>query len=69
MTRPRLLDLFGGEGLAAYGYALAGFHVTSVEMGAPWASPRGLSLGIPPAYSRFLGEQLLAHLGAEAVAA
>jgi len=30
-VRPRLLDLFGGEGLAALGYARAGFEVTSVE--------------------------------------
>jgi DNA (cytosine-5)-methyltransferase 1 len=28
-------------------------------MGAPWASARGLSLGIPVAYTRFLGEQLI----------
>jgi DNA (cytosine-5)-methyltransferase 1 len=33
-------------------------------MDAPWASPRGLALGIPPAYTRFIGEQLLAHLAA-----
>ena len=31
-------------------------------MGAPWASPRGLALGIPPAYTRFIGEQLMAQL-------
>ena len=31
-------------------------------MGAPWASPRGLSLGIPPAYTRFIGEQLISAL-------
>lgn len=30
--RPRLLDLFGGEGLAALGYALAGYDVVSVEI-------------------------------------
>jgi DNA (cytosine-5)-methyltransferase 1 len=29
--RPRVLDLFGGEGLAALGWALAGFDVLSVE--------------------------------------
>jgi DNA (cytosine-5)-methyltransferase 1 len=33
-------------------------------MGAPWASPRGLSLGIPPVYTQFIGEQLMAHLTA-----
>ena len=31
-------------------------------MGAPWASPRGLSLGIPPAYTQFIGEQVMTHL-------
>lgn len=31
MTRPRLLDLFAGEGGAAYGYMLAGFEVTAVD--------------------------------------
>lgn len=34
-------------------------------MGAPWASPRGLSLGIPPAYTQFIGEQLMARIRAE----
>lgn len=29
--KPRLLDLFGGEGLGAYGYALAGWDVTVVD--------------------------------------
>lgn len=29
--RPRLLDLFGGEGGAAYGYSQAGFDVTAVD--------------------------------------
>lgn len=31
-------------------------------MEAPWASPRGLSLGIPPAYTRWIGQQLMDHL-------
>jgi DNA (cytosine-5)-methyltransferase 1 len=31
MGKPRALDLFGGEGLAALGYAIAGFRVISVE--------------------------------------
>jgi len=30
-VRPRLLDLFAGEGGAAYGYMLAGFDVTAVD--------------------------------------
>lgn len=33
-------------------------------MGAPWASARGLSLGLPVDYTRFLGEQLMAQVGA-----
>jgi DNA (cytosine-5)-methyltransferase 1 len=30
--RPRLLDLFSGAGGASYGYMLAGFHVTGVDI-------------------------------------
>lgn len=32
MTRPRLLDLFCGQGGAGYGYHLAGFDVTGVDL-------------------------------------
>jgi DNA (cytosine-5)-methyltransferase 1 len=38
-------------------------------MGAPWASPRGLSLGVPAVYTRYLGEQLVAALSREPVSA
>ncbi|MCU7724579.1 DNA cytosine methyltransferase [Actinoplanes sp. KI2] len=38
-------------------------------MGAPWASPRGLALGIPPAYTQYLGEQILTQLGGSLAAA
>jgi hypothetical protein len=31
VNRPRLLDLFAGEGGSAYGYHLAGFDVTAVD--------------------------------------
>lgn len=31
-------------------------------MGMPWASPRGLSLGIPPVYATYLAEQVLAQV-------
>lgn len=31
-------------------------------MQAPWASPRGLSLGIPPAYTRWIGEQIISAI-------
>jgi DNA (cytosine-5)-methyltransferase 1 len=33
-------------------------------MGMPWASATGLPLAIPPAYTRYVGEQLMAHLSA-----
>jgi DNA (cytosine-5)-methyltransferase 1 len=32
MTKPRLLDLFCSAGGSAYGYMLAGFHVTGVDI-------------------------------------
>lgn len=31
-------------------------------MGMPWASAKGLSQAIPPAYTQFIGEQIMAHL-------
>lgn len=31
-------------------------------MRMPWATAEGLTLAIPPAYTQFIGEQLLAHL-------
>lgn len=33
-------------------------------MGMPWASPEGLTLAIPPAYTKWLGEQALDLIGA-----
>lgn len=33
-------------------------------MGMPWASRDGLREAIPPAYTEFIGRQLLAHIGA-----
>lgn len=35
-------------------------------LGAPWATPRGLALGIPTAMTRYLGEQAMAHLAVTA---
>lgn len=32
MNKPRLIDLFSGAGGAAYGYMLAGFHVTGIDI-------------------------------------
>lgn len=37
-------------------------------MGMPWASWHGTTQAVPPAYTEFLGAQLLAHVRAEAVA-
>lgn len=36
-------------------------------MGMPWASATGLPLAIPPAYTRHIGEQLLAQLASAAL--
>lgn len=50
-----------------------GVKATSLEeareaMGMPWASWRGCAEAIPPAYSEYLGRQLLDHLDAERAA-
>jgi hypothetical protein len=31
-------------------------------LGTPWMSEKGCQLSIPPAYSQFIGEQILAQL-------
>lgn len=50
--RPRLLDLFCGEGGA----------VLRALVGADWMTERGTFLSVPPAYTEHLGRQLIAHL-------
>lgn len=40
----------------------AGVNRARRLMGMPWASATGLPLAIPPAYTRFIGEQLMAQL-------
>lgn len=52
----------GGRG---YGFAA---EAAREAMGMPWASRDGCAEAIPPAYGRFLGEQMLAQLGAEVAA-
>jgi site-specific DNA-cytosine methylase len=59
-VKPRLLDLFCGAGGAAVGYHRAGFEVVGV--GIDWMSASELNQAIPPAYSEFIGHQLLQHL-------
>ena len=41
------------------------FELRCKAMGIDWMTNDELSQAIPPAYTRFIGEQLLAHLGAE----
>lgn len=48
-------------------YVRKGGYVPSVEvqrelLGTPWMSEKGCQLSIPPAYTEFIGEQLLAHV-------
>lgn len=45
-----------------------GVDLAREVMGMPWASRDGLREAIPPAYTEFLGAQLLAHIESEAAA-
>jgi DNA (cytosine-5)-methyltransferase 1 len=69
MSRPRLLDLFCGNGGAAAGYARAGFDVTGIDhrpmprylLSAASAFVRADALvrqAVPPAYTEFIGRKL-----------
>ncbi|GAA3765663.1 hypothetical protein [Micromonospora maritima] len=53
----------GGAGQMTRGYK---FHPDDARraMGIGWMSRAGLSQAIPPAYTRFIGEQILDHLAA-----
>lgn len=35
-------------------------------IGAPWMTIHGLTQSIPPAYTEYLGRQLIEHMGADA---
>lgn len=57
----------GGGGQMTRGYK--GTLPESREaMGMPWADRAGVSLAIPPAYTEFIGQQLVEHLDREAAA-
>jgi DNA (cytosine-5)-methyltransferase 1 len=53
----------GAQRGRGYGYAKT---AAAEAMGMPWATRDGLSQAIPPAYTRFIGDQLMAHLQAVA---
>jgi DNA (cytosine-5)-methyltransferase 1 len=55
----------GGGGAMARGFKLD--KTRSLEaMGTPWMNRREVSQAIPPAYTEFIGEQLIAHLAVAA---
>lgn len=51
------------RGARGYGYAA---DAAREAMRMPWASRDGVTQAIPPAYTQFLGEQLMAHLAVTA---
>jgi DNA (cytosine-5)-methyltransferase 1 len=50
------------------GYVPASLDVLRALLGTPWMSEKGCFLSIPPAYSAWIGRQLLDHLTAESAA-
>jgi DNA (cytosine-5)-methyltransferase 1 len=51
----------GGGGQQARGFKLD-LAASREVMGMPWASRHGVSQGIPPAYTQYIGEQLIGAL-------
>ena len=52
------------RGTHGYVRRRAGVRTARELLGCPWMEPHELSQAIPPAYTRFIGEQLLTHLTA-----
>ena len=52
----------GGGGQQSRGWRFRTKAEQQAVMGTPWMTRREMSQAIPPAYTRFIGEQLLAHL-------
>ncbi len=50
------------------GYVPRDLGVLQELLGTPWMSERGCFLSIPPAYTEFIGAQLIDHLASERVA-
>ena len=63
MGRPRK----PGE-MAHYVGNFSGVQEAREDMGMPWANRDGLREAIPPCYSRYIGDQLMAHIRQEAAA-
>lgn len=63
-TKNRIEALAEGHNLSVTGDI--GRHAGMPCMGIDWMTGAELSQAIPPAYTRFIGEQLLAHLGERA---
>jgi DNA (cytosine-5)-methyltransferase 1 len=59
-TRKRMRDWLAGMHVSVTGDV--GAHVGAEAMGIDWMIGRELSQAIPPSYTRWLGERLLAHL-------
>jgi DNA (cytosine-5)-methyltransferase 1 len=66
-TRDRIAALAEGHNVSITGDV--GVHVGPPCMGIDWMNGDELSQAIPPAYSEFIGEQLMAHLHARKGAA
>lgn len=70
--RPRVIGVYGGHGRDRRRRVNAQDFTADQRreaMGIDWMSVDELSQAIPPAYTQFLGEQLIAHIEAQRLAA